>query len=39
MRKLGDLEELGRLVLYLASPQLDYMTGSTIFVDGGYTIW
>ena len=39
MRKLGDLEELGRLVLYLASPQLDYMTGSTIFIDGGYTIW
>jgi NAD(P)-dependent dehydrogenase (short-subunit alcohol dehydrogenase family) len=39
MRRLGDLEELSRLVLYLASPQLDYMTGSTIIIDGGYTIW
>jgi gluconate 5-dehydrogenase len=39
MRKLGDLEGLSRLVLYLASPQLDYMTGSAVFIDGGYTIW
>jgi len=39
MRKLGDLEELSGLVLYLASPELDYMTGTTITIDGGYTIW
>jgi NAD(P)-dependent dehydrogenase (short-subunit alcohol dehydrogenase family) len=39
MRKLGDLEELSKLVLYLASPELDYMTGVTITIDGGYTIW
>jgi NAD(P)-dependent dehydrogenase (short-subunit alcohol dehydrogenase family) len=37
--KLGDLEELGRLAVYLASPQVDYMTGSTITIDGGYTAW
>jgi gluconate 5-dehydrogenase len=37
--KLGDLEELGRLALYLASPDVDYMTGSIITIDGGYTIW
>ena len=37
--KLGDLEELGRLALVLASPELDYMTGSIITVDGGYTVW
>jgi NAD(P)-dependent dehydrogenase (short-subunit alcohol dehydrogenase family) len=37
--KLGDLAELGRLALYLASPDVDYMTGSIITIDGGYTIW
>ena len=37
--KLGELEELGRLALYLASSQVDYMTGSIITVDGGYTAW
>jgi NAD(P)-dependent dehydrogenase (short-subunit alcohol dehydrogenase family) len=37
--KLGDLEELGRLALYLASPDVDYMTGTTITIDGGYTAW
>jgi gluconate 5-dehydrogenase len=39
MRKLGDLEELARLALYLASPHVDYMTGSIITIDGGYTMW
>ena len=39
MRKLGELEELARLALYLASPQVDYMTGSIITIDGGYTVW
>jgi gluconate 5-dehydrogenase len=39
VQKLGNLEELGRLALYLASPDVDYMTGSIITIDGGYTIW
>jgi len=39
VHKLGDVEELGRLALYLASPNLDYMTGSIITIDGGYTLW
>ena len=39
VRKLGDLEELSKLALYLASPGIDYMTGSIITIDGGYTIW
>ena len=39
MRKLGDLEELARLALYLASPDVDYMSGSIITIDGGYTMW
>jgi NAD(P)-dependent dehydrogenase (short-subunit alcohol dehydrogenase family) len=37
--KLGELEELARLALYLASPEIDYMTGSVITIDGGYTMW
>jgi gluconate 5-dehydrogenase len=37
--KLGKLEELARLALYLASPEIDYMTGSIITIDGGYTMW
>ena len=39
VQKLGNLEELSKLALYLASPDVDYMTGSIITIDGGYTIW
>jgi gluconate 5-dehydrogenase len=38
-RRLGNLEELSELVLLLASDIANYMTGSTITVDGGYTLW
>jgi 2-deoxy-D-gluconate 3-dehydrogenase len=36
-RRTGRLEEIGPLVVYLASPASDYMTGQTIFLDGGHT--
>jgi NAD(P)-dependent dehydrogenase (short-subunit alcohol dehydrogenase family) len=39
LRKLGNLDELSRLILFLAAPGVDYLTGSTITIDGGYTIW
>jgi len=39
MGKLGDLKELGSLATYLSSDQIGYMTGQTIIIDGGYTIW
>ncbi len=35
MRREGMPEELGPLVVYLASPASDFMTGETIFIDGG----
>lgn len=35
----GELEELTRLAVFLASPRLDYMTGSIVSIDGGYTVW
>jgi gluconate 5-dehydrogenase len=38
-RKLGSLDELSDLVLMLASDTANYMTGSVITVDGGYTLW
>jgi NAD(P)-dependent dehydrogenase (short-subunit alcohol dehydrogenase family) len=38
LRKLGNLDELRRLILHPASPALDYMTGSTITIDGGYAL-
>ncbi|MFQ5997582.1 MAG: SDR family NAD(P)-dependent oxidoreductase, partial [Dehalococcoidales bacterium] len=33
----GELRELGMLAVYLASPASDYMTGQTIYLDGGLT--
>jgi len=35
MRRTGRLEEIGPLAVYLASPASDFMTGQTIFLDGG----
>jgi NAD(P)-dependent dehydrogenase (short-subunit alcohol dehydrogenase family) len=37
--KFGALDELARLAVFLASPKVDYMTGSVIAIDGGYTVW
>lgn len=37
MRRTGKLEEIGPLVVYLASSASDYMTGQTLFLDGGHT--
>jgi NAD(P)-dependent dehydrogenase (short-subunit alcohol dehydrogenase family) len=38
-RRLGSLDELSDLVLMLASDTANYMTGSVITIDGGYTLW
>ena len=34
-RRTGRLEEIGPLVVYLASAASDFMTGQTLFLDGG----
>ena len=37
--RLGDIDELAALVAVLASDVTNYMTGSTVLIDGGYTVW
>jgi len=38
MRRFGKPREVGLLALYLASDASSYMTGQTLYLDGGYTI-
>ncbi len=35
----GNPDDLKGAVVYLSSPASDYVTGQTIFVDGGWTAW
>ena len=39
MGRFGDPEDLGPLAVYLASDASRYMTGATLVIDGGYTLW
>lgn len=38
-RRLGDLEALSDLVVSIATTRSNYLTGTVIPVDGGYTLW
>ena len=37
LRRTGREEEIGPLAVYLASPASDFMTGQTIYLDGGHS--
>lgn len=39
LRKLGAIEELAGLLVVMASDISNYMTGTTVTIDGGYTCW
>src|ERR1700686_3721870 len=39
MGRMGTVDEIGSVVLFLASDAASLMTGSIVLVDGGYTCW
>ncbi len=38
LTRFGDLKEVGYLALYLSSAASDYMTGQTLYLDGGMSL-
>ncbi len=38
MKRMGEPDDIGKVVLFLASEMSSYMTGSQIVVDGGYLL-
>ena len=38
-KRIGEPEEVGRAVAWLASDEADYITGSSLYVDGGMTLY
>ncbi len=39
MRRMGRVDEIGSVVLFLASDAASLLTGSIVLADGGYTCW
>jgi gluconate 5-dehydrogenase len=39
MGRLGEPSEIGPLAVFLASDASSFMTGATVVIDGGYTLW
>jgi glucose 1-dehydrogenase len=37
--RIGQPEDIGKLAVFLASDDADYITGTTIFMDGGMTLY
>jgi glucose 1-dehydrogenase len=38
MRRIGELEETAKVAFFLASTDASYITGTTVYVDGGLTL-
>ena len=38
-KRIGEPDDIGRAAVWLASDHADYITGATIFVDGGMTLY
>ena len=39
MKRLGTVDEVAALTLFLCSPLATYITGETIYIDGGARLW
>ena len=39
LRRLGSVDEIARMVAVLVSDIAGYVTGTTLFVDGGMTLY
>ena len=37
--RIGQPQDIGNLAVFLASEQSDYITGASIFIDGGMTVF
>jgi glucose 1-dehydrogenase len=37
--RVGVVDDIGKVAVFLASDQSDYITGQTLFVDGGMTLY
>ena len=38
-KRIGQVEDIGKAAVYLASDDADYVNGTTLFVDGGMTLY
>jgi citronellol/citronellal dehydrogenase len=39
MKRLGDAFDVAEACIYLAAPSGKYVTGETLYVDGGARLW
>lgn len=39
LKRMGGEEEVSHLIVYLCSPQADYVTGQVMLIDGGQSLW
>ena len=38
-KRIGEVDDIARAAVWLASDESDYVTGSTLYVDGGMTLY
>ena len=38
-KRIGEIEDIARAAVWLASDDADYVTGATLYIDGGMTLY